>query len=79
MSQRIGHFSVALFAKINVSARNGASKMAKPILVIGNKNYSSWSLRPYMALAMADIDFDIQLVKFGETELGRLAFSKAVK
>ena len=53
--------------------------MAKPILVIGNKNYSSWSLRPYMALAMADIDFDIQLVKFGETELGRLAFSKAVK
>ena len=48
--------------------------MSKPILVIGNKNYSSWSLRPYMALAMAGIDFDEKLITFGEP-----AFSKAVK
>jgi glutathione S-transferase len=48
--------------------------MSKPILVIGNKNYSSWSLRPYMALAMAGIDFEEKLVKFGEP-----AFGKAVK
>jgi glutathione S-transferase len=27
-------------------------------LVIGNKNYSSWSLRPWMALTMAGIPFD---------------------
>ena len=47
--------------------------MSKPILVIGNKNYSSWSLRPYMALAMAGIDFDEKLITFGEP-----AFSKAV-
>ena len=32
--------------------------MAKPLLVIGNKNYSSWSLRPWLALRMAGIDFD---------------------
>ena len=47
--------------------------MAKPLLVIGNKNYSSWSLRPFMALAQADIPFDEKLVRFGEP-----AFSKAV-
>lgn len=27
-------------------------------LVIGNKNYSSWSLRPWLALRMAGIDFE---------------------
>ena len=48
--------------------------MAKPTLVIGNKNYSSWSLRPYMALAMAGIAFEEKFIKFGEPE-----FSKAVK
>jgi glutathione S-transferase len=32
--------------------------MAKLHLVIGNKNYSSWSLRPWMALTMAHIPFD---------------------
>jgi glutathione S-transferase len=45
--------------------------MSKPTLVIGNKNYSSWSLRPFMALAMADIDFDEKFVKFGEPAFGR--------
>jgi glutathione S-transferase len=28
------------------------------ILVIGNKNYSSWSLRPWLALKMFGFDFD---------------------
>lgn len=32
--------------------------MAKLHLVIGNRNYSSWSLRPFMALAMARIPFE---------------------
>jgi glutathione S-transferase len=45
--------------------------MAKPILYIGNRNYSSWSLRPYMALAMAGIDFDIKQIRFGEPEFSR--------
>jgi glutathione S-transferase len=44
--------------------------MAKPVLVIGNKIYSSWSLRPYMMLAMAGIPFDEKLIRFGEPEFG---------
>src|SRR5437868_14803879 len=28
------------------------------LLVIGNKNYSSWSLRPWIALKVLDIPFD---------------------
>ena len=31
--------------------------MSSLTLVVGNKNYSSWSLRPWMALAMANIPF----------------------
>ncbi len=30
----------------------------KPILVIGNKNLSTWSMRPWVALHAAGIDFD---------------------
>jgi len=40
-------------------------------LVIGNKNYSSWSLRPYMALAMAGIPFLEKLIHFGEPHFGK--------
>ncbi len=32
--------------------------MPKPVLVIGNKNYSSWSMRPWLALRHLGIDFD---------------------
>lgn len=32
--------------------------MQKPILVIGNKKYSSWSLRPWLFLKASGIDFD---------------------
>jgi glutathione S-transferase len=45
--------------------------MSKPTLVIGNKNYSSWSLRPFMALAMAGIPFEEKLIHFGEPAFGR--------
>lgn len=31
--------------------------MSEPTLVIGNKNYSSWSLRPWLALRVAGIPF----------------------
>ncbi len=48
--------------------------MTKPILYIGNRNYSSWSLRPFMALTMAGIDFETKLIRFGEPQ-----FSKRVK
>jgi glutathione S-transferase len=45
--------------------------MNKPTLIIANKNYSSWSLRPYMALAQFDIPFDEKLIRFGEPEFGK--------
>jgi glutathione S-transferase len=45
--------------------------MAKLLLVIANKNYSSWSLRPYMALAMAGIPFEEKFIRFGEPRFGR--------
>ena len=32
--------------------------MTKPTLIIGNKNYSSWSLRGWLALTMVDIYFE---------------------
>mgnify|MGYP000857255720 FL=1 len=32
--------------------------MSKPTLVIGNKKYSSWSLRPWLLLKHSGIDFD---------------------
>lgn len=34
--------------------------MKKPLLIIGNKNYSSWSLRAWLLLKMFDINFDEQ-------------------
>jgi len=39
--------------------------MSAPVtLVIGNKNYSSWSMRPWVALRAAGIQFRERLVKF---------------
>lgn len=35
-------------------------------LIIGNKNYSSWSLRPWLALKMAGIAFDEQRIALYE-------------
>ncbi|MBL4907054.1 MAG: glutathione S-transferase [Sneathiella sp.] len=32
--------------------------MSKPLLVLGNKRYSSWSLRGYLALKFAGLDFE---------------------
>lgn len=37
-------------------------------LIIGNKNYSSWSLRPWIALAVAGIPFEEVLLPFGTPE-----------
>lgn len=33
-------------------------------LIIGNKNYSSWSLRPWLALRMAEVPFEEELRPF---------------
>jgi glutathione S-transferase len=42
--------------------------MAKPTLVIGNKNYSSWSMRGWLLLRGFDIDFDEVQLKFHTPE-----------
>lgn len=36
--------------------------MTQLILVIGNKNYSSWSLRPWLAMKQAGLEFDEQRI-----------------
>lgn len=37
--------------------------MQKPLLIIGNKNYSSWSLRTWLLLKAFGVDFNEQLIK----------------
>ncbi|WP_262880929.1 glutathione S-transferase family protein [Psychrobacter sp. ANT_H59] len=37
--------------------------MKKPLLIIGNKNYSSWSLRAWLLLKAFNIDFHEQLIE----------------
>ena len=37
-------------------------------LVIGNKNYSSWSLRPWLAMRHLDIPFEEVLIPLDELE-----------
>lgn len=37
--------------------------MQTPLLIIGNKNYSSWSLRAWLLLKAFEIDFDEQLIE----------------
>jgi glutathione S-transferase len=41
------------------------SAVTRPILHIGNKNYSSWSMRPWLALKWAGIAFEERLVPLG--------------
>jgi glutathione S-transferase len=41
------------------------------VLVIGNKNYSSWSMRPWVLLRQAGIAFEEVQLKFGDNQ-GRL-------
>lgn len=39
-------------------------------LVIGNKNYSSWSMRPWVLMKQAGIAFDEQMVRFDGFDAG---------
>lgn len=39
--------------------------MAAPVLYIGNKNYSSWSLRPWLALKWGGIAFEERVIPLG--------------
>ena len=46
--------------------------MSKLHLVIGNKNYSSWSLRPWMAMSMAGIPFRETVIPLDTPEMPAL-------
>jgi glutathione S-transferase len=39
--------------------------MATPVLYIGNKNYSSWSMRPWLALKWGGIAFEERVIPLG--------------
>lgn len=43
----------------------------RPLLIIGYKNYSSWSLRPWLALRWGGIPFDERLVRLDQPGYGR--------
>jgi glutathione S-transferase len=37
----------------------------KPVLYVGNRNYSSWSMRPWLVLTAAGIDFETRVIPLG--------------
>jgi glutathione S-transferase len=45
--------------------------MPQPHLVIGNRNYSSWSLRPWIAMRVAGIEFTDEVIPLDEPETKR--------
>lgn len=45
--------------------------MSQPLLVIGNKNYSSWSLRGWLALRKAGVDFEEKRLAMDTPEFHR--------
>jgi glutathione S-transferase len=45
--------------------------MSLPVLYIGNKNYSSWSMRPWLALKWGGIAFEEKLIPLGGEGYGK--------
>lgn len=45
--------------------------MSKPVLYIGNKNYSSWSMRPWLALKWGGIAFEERIIALGGPGYGK--------
>ena len=42
-----------------------------PVLYVGNRNYSSWSLRPWLVLTWGGIDFETRVVALGGPGYGK--------
>lgn len=57
----------------------GFEDMAKPALYIGNKNYSSWSIRAWLALRWAGIEFDEIVIPLGMTGYGKSAIPEILQ
>ncbi len=47
-------------------------------LYVGNKNYSSWSMRPWVLMKQAGIEFDEVMVRFDSFEAGS-AFKRTLR
>jgi glutathione S-transferase len=45
--------------------------MTRPILHIGNRNFSSWSLRPWIAFRHLGLDFDTRVLPLGTAEFSQ--------
>jgi glutathione S-transferase len=45
--------------------------MSTPVLFIGNKNYSSWSMRPWLALKWGAIPFEERVIPLGGPGYGK--------
>jgi glutathione S-transferase len=39
--------------------------LVKPVLYVGNRNYSSWSLRPWLVLTWSGLDFETRVLPLG--------------
>src|SRR5690242_2908666 len=48
-----------------------SAAMPLPILYIGNKNYSSWSMRPWLALKWGGVTFEERIIPLGGEGYGR--------
>jgi glutathione S-transferase len=46
-------------------------RMTAPILYVGNKNYSSWSMRPWLALKWGGIAFEEKVIPLGGPGYGK--------
>src|SRR5580700_5630755 len=47
------------------------------LLIIGNKNYSSWSFRPWIAMKVAGIAFDEQVIPFNDPDFKQTVLAVA--
>lgn len=53
--------------------------MTLPILSIGNKNYSSWSMRPWLALKWGGIAFEERVIALGGPGYGKSKIAEILK
>ena len=59
---------VASDTNANANANAGIAKSALPSLIIASKNYSSWSMRPWVLLTQFGIPFDEHVIALGQTD-----------
>lgn len=45
--------------------------MTQPLLILGNKNYSTWSMRPWLAMKWAGLDFDERVIALAAVAYGK--------